>query len=132
MGKVMWFDIPVRDLEAAKGFYQHVFGWEIGPRQSDTEDALAFRVAHTAPTTPEGTPVVAGAINGGLVTREIGIRQPTVLVEVDNLESALARISAAGGLQVSAPRTLAAAGGRFAYFEDPDGNISGLWEWLPD
>lgn len=132
MNKVMWFDIPVRDLDAGAGFYQQVFGWEVRPRHPDDDGgALSFRVASTADTLPDGTPNTPGAINGGIVTRDIGIRQPTILVEVDDLEAALERIVDAGGCIVAQPRALPLAGGRFAYFEDPDGNISGLWQWLP-
>jgi predicted enzyme related to lactoylglutathione lyase len=132
MDKVMWFDIPLRDLDAGARFYQHVFGWEVGPRlPEEGGGALAFRVASTGPSGPDGLPSAAGSINGGLVSRDIGIRQPALLVEVQDLEATLARIVDAGGVQVTAPRTLAPAGGRFAYFEDPDGNVSGLWQWLP-
>lgn len=130
MNKVMWFDIPVRDLDAGSRFYQDVFGWDVRPRHpGDEDDVLSFRVANTADTLPSGAPNAIGAINGGIVTREIGIRQPTILVEVDDIEAALERIVNAGGCVVSRSRALPLAGGRFAYFEDPDGNISGLWQW---
>jgi uncharacterized protein len=132
MDKVMWFDIPVRDLDEGARFYGAVFGWDVQPRAgSDGDAALDFRVACTAATAPDGTPAVAGAINGGIVSRDIGIRQPAMLVEVADIDAALARVVAEGGCVVTRPRDLAPAGGRFAYFEDPDGNVSGLWEWLP-
>lgn len=133
MNKVMWFDIPVRDLDTGAHFYQRVFGWDVRPRHpADEDDALSFRVAATADTLPDGAPNTVGAINGGIVTRDIGIRQPTILVEVEDIEAALERIVDAGGCVVSRSRALPLAGGRFAYFEDPDGNISGLWQWTPD
>jgi uncharacterized protein len=132
MNKVMWFDIPVRDLDAGADFYRTVFGWDVQPRDpADTGGVLGFRVAQTAATSTDGTPQVAGAINGGIVTRDIGIRQPAILVEVEDIEAALERIVGAGGCIVTPSRALPLAGGRFAYFEDPDGNISGLWQWLP-
>lgn len=133
MDKVMWFDIPVRDLDAGAAFYQQVFGWDVRPRDpADEGGVLSFRVAHTADTLPDGTPHTVGAINGGIVTRDIGIRQPAVLVEVQDIERALARIVDAGGRIVTQARALPLAGGRFAYFEDPDGNVSGLWQWAAD
>lgn len=133
MDKVMWFDIPVRDLEAGAGFYRQVFGWDVRPRDpADEGGVLSFRVANTADTLADGTPNTPGAINGGIVTRDIGIRQPAILVEVEDIEAALQRIVTAGGCVVTQPRALPLAGGRFAYFEDPDGNISGLWQWVRD
>jgi len=133
MDKVMWFDIPVHDLDAGARFYGQVFGWDVLPRDpSDPGSALSFRMARTGPSADDGMPASAGAIHGGIVTRDIGITQPAVLIEVDDLDRALERVREAGGRQVTPPRALPLAGGAFAYFEDPDGNVSGLWQWSAD
>ena len=129
MNKVMWFDIPAANIDASAAFYQNVFGWTVMNRHSDDKaDALSFRIAQTA-TSDGPISKVGGAINGGLVTRDIGITQPTILIEVPDIELKLKEVEAAGGNCVAAKRELPLAGGSFAYVKDLDDNVIGLWEW---
>lgn len=132
MNQVMWFDIPARDLDASTDFYGKVFGWHVLARdENDSGNALSFRLAQTSPSTLPHQPDRPGAINGGIVTRDIGISQPTILIEVENLEEKLATLVAAGGQAMTARKALPLAGGYFAYAQDPDGNVIGLWEPMP-
>ncbi|GGN30309.1 hypothetical protein GCM10011609_88030 [Lentzea pudingi] len=130
MDKVFWFDVPVRDIDEASEFYHEVFGWEVRPKHSrDGDDALSFRMAFTAQTDDKNTPLKPGAINGGVVTRNIGITQPTILVEVDDVDEKIEKLLQAGGSMVTEKVSLPLANGNFAYAKDPDGNVLGLWEW---
>lgn len=63
------------------------------------------------------------------MTRDIGIKQPTILIEVENIEEKIMKIVAAGGKVVKTKVHLPLAFGHFAYVTDSDGNVLGLWEW---
>jgi uncharacterized protein len=133
MNRVVWFDIPVSHVDAGSDFYKKVFGWNVLPRDAnDAGDELSFRVAQTAPSLTPDRPDKPGAINGGIVTRAIGISQPTILVEVEDINAKLTEIVMAGGKRVTSKRALPLAYGHFAYAEDPDGNVIGLWEWAEE
>jgi predicted enzyme related to lactoylglutathione lyase len=130
MNRVVWFDIPVKNVDVGSDFYRKVFGWNVLPRDpSDTGDELSFRAAQTAPSTTPDRPDSPGAINGGIVTGTIGISHPTILLEVEDIAAKLDEIVIAGGKIVTNRRALPLAYGYFAYCEDPDGNVIGLWEW---
>lgn len=129
MNRVMWFDIPSDDIDGAARFYGELFGWNVLPRDpQDAHSALGFRPAVTSASNDQLEPEVPGAINGGLVTRDIGITQPTILIEVDDILAKIEAVKAAGGSLVREKTHLPLAGGYFAYVTDPEGNVIGLWE----
>lgn len=115
---VVWTEIPVRDLDAARRFYEAVFGWEMhrdegGPNpilfipSSDPRTGVA---GHLYPGTP--------ADGGG----------PTVHLQVpDRLEDAVDRARAAGAAVPEMP-AVEIPFGRFRYMTDPDGNSIALFE----
>ena len=39
---VDWFELPVLDLERAKGFYERVFGFEMKTHQSNAEYEMVW------------------------------------------------------------------------------------------
>lgn len=86
-------------------------------------------MAFTSETGENNTPKKPGSVNGGLVTRDIGITQPTILIEVENIDEKIREVHAAGGKVVAKRVHLPLAAGYFAYVTDPEGNILGLWEW---
>lgn len=130
MNKVMWFDIPAKDLDKSAQFYESIFGWNILPKDpNDKNNALSFRPAITSLSNLEDlTPKNVGAINGGIVTRDIGITQPTILIQVESIEQKIKQIQNAGGKLIKEKTHLPLAGGYFAYITDIDENIIGLWE----
>lgn len=129
MNKVMWFDIPSDNIERSAEFYETLFGWKLLPRQTEeAKPSLDFRPALTIESDNELQPVQAGGINGGIVTRQLGITQPAFLVEVDDIEAKLVAIEQKGGSIITNKTHLKLAGGYFAYFHDPEGNVVGLWE----
>ncbi|MBN6053284.1 VOC family protein, partial [Nonomuraea sp. RK-328] len=130
MNKVFWFDVPVRDIDRASEWYNDVFGWDIQPRHpEDGGDALSFRMAYTSETGERHTPLRPGSVNGGVVTRDIGITQPTILIEVESIDEKIEQLVKAGGGIVAEKVHLPLAEGYFAYVTDPDGNVLGLYEW---
>lgn len=68
--------------------------------------------------------------NGGLMKRSPDTPSPVITVDVESIDDALRRIEGAGGRTVR-PRTEIPGMGSFAYFQDTEGNVLGLWESSP-
>jgi hypothetical protein len=124
MDKVVHFEIPVDDLERAKGFYSSVFGWQL-QTMPDMDD---YTIAMTTDVDQQTqSPTEPGAINGALMKRSADAPAPVLTLEVDAVDTALKQIEAEGGSMLR-PRTEIPGMGAFAYFRDPEGNVVGLWE----
>jgi predicted enzyme related to lactoylglutathione lyase len=120
-GRVVHFEIPHDDADRARGFYEQVFGWQLLPMPE-----MDYTIVMTGPSGDEG-PTESGFINGGLMKREAGLNAPNIVIDVDNIEDALAAVGAAGGSTV-AERMPVGDMGFAAYFKDSEGNVIGLWE----
>ena len=114
---VVWTEIPVTDLEAARKFYNTVLAtqlrdMEMGPNKTlifpadDPETAVAGHLY-------EGRPAAPGTGS----TIHLALR--------DAVENGMERVEQAGGKVVSDVIEIPA--GRFAYCLDPDGNSIGLF-----
>jgi len=55
---------------------------------------------------------------------------PVITVDVEDIDSALAKVEQLGGATVL-PRQAVAQMGFNAYFTDPEGNLMGLWQTAP-
>jgi predicted enzyme related to lactoylglutathione lyase len=78
--------------------------------------------------TDEGFPAEPGFVNGGMFERGDGdIRRPVLTIDVDDVDAALQSIEQLGGRQVGEKVPVADLGFA-AYFEDPEGNVVGLWQ----
>ena len=116
---VVWTEIPVRDMDAAKVFYSEVFGYEFIMDESGPEPQAIF---------PGGEAMTQG-VHGHLKTGTPAAPGTGPLLHLavpGKLEDAMERFAAAGGKVVSPPITIPP--GRFAYGLDPDGNSIGLFE----
>jgi hypothetical protein len=109
--EICWAEIVGPNLEAAKKFYGSVFGWGL----------------------MEGMPGYAmfqgGEQHGcGFMAPKEGMPQNgTILyVSCDRIETKLADIQEHGG-RVVMPKTEVPGHGWFALFQDPNGNVEGLW-----
>ena len=70
----------------------------------------------------------AGFINGGLMSRSESLAGATVVVvDVDDIEAALAKIESLGGSTVQAKLPVGDMGFS-AYAKDSEGNVIGLWQ----
>lgn len=122
-GRVVHFEIPFDDGERARSFYRDALGWTV---QEMPE--MAYTMATSGPTGEQGMPSEPGFINGGLFQREAGpLRGPVIVVEVDAIDPMLKRIENLGGSTVVARQPVGEMG-FVAYFQDPEGNVVGLWE----
>lgn len=124
MDKVVHFEIPVDDLERAKGFYGSAFGWQLNtmPEMDDYTIAMTTRIDEKTQMSTE-----PGAINGALMRRKNDTPVPVLTIGVDSVETALKEVESGGGSIVQ-PRTEIPGMGAFAYFKDTEGNVVGLWE----
>jgi predicted enzyme related to lactoylglutathione lyase len=128
MGKVVHFEIPTDDIARASEFYRSIFGWDL---RDMSELGMDYTIAMTVPVDERTqVPTEAGAINGGMMKRSDQTPSPVITIEVEEITAALADIEAKGGSTVQ-PRTPIEGMGAFAYFKDPEGNVMGLWETVP-
>ena len=111
-GKICYVQIPARDIERSVAFYAAVFGWRLRTRG---DGSTAFDDA-------------TGAVSGTWVLGRPPSADPGLLVYVmvDDLEKAVAAVTAAGGEIVQPPG--ADAPELTARFRDPGGNVVGLYQ----
>jgi catechol 2,3-dioxygenase-like lactoylglutathione lyase family enzyme len=108
--------IPVTDIDRAKSFYVEKLGFRL---DADTQPTPAMRVVHM---TPPGSAcsVVIGPVMVPAGT-DLGAAASLQLV-VDEIEVARSHLAKCGvevsGVQTLDPRD----GGKFVFFQDPDGN----------
>ena len=120
-GGVVHFELPYDDGDRARAFYQQAFGWQLM-----APPGMDYTLVTTGPSGDEG-PTEPGFINGGMMQRQGPFTAPNVVIHVDNLEDALQAVNDAGGSTV-AERQAVGEMGFAAYFQDPEGNVLGLWE----
>lgn len=106
-----YLELPARDLDAVKAFYRAAFGWsftDYGP------DYVAFN---------------DGRLDGGFYRADAASTTATgaalMVVYVEDLESKLAEVIAAGGTEAKA--IFSFPGGRRFHFYDPNGNELAVW-----
>ena len=103
MARLNYVELPVGEIGAAKAFYENAFGWslaEFGPSYAAT---------------------MTGDTDIGLQADPAeATRAPLPVIDVDDLEAALAAVSAAGG--TISRSIFAFPGGRRFQFLDPAGN----------
>ena len=103
MARINYVELPVRDMAAAKNFYETAFGWslaEFGPTYAAT---------------------TSGDVDLGLQGDAAeATAAPLPVIEVADLEDAVKAVVAAGGV-VTRP-IFAFPGGRRFHFTDPNGN----------
>ncbi|MFH5821423.1 VOC family protein [Georgenia sp. AZ-5] len=120
-GKVQHFEIPAEDVGRARTFYGEVFGWSF-------EDIEGYEdVEFIQPGGEEGE---VGVIGGDIYKRSTP-EPPTVVITVDRIEPALVAVEQHGGRRLGDVESMPGMG-RYAYFEDTEGNRLGLWEEAAD
>lgn len=121
MDKVVHFEIPVDDMKRAKSFYS-IFGWQI--QDYPEMDYVGIR---TVDVDENRQPKEAGAINGGMIKRSAMAKAPVLAVHVKSVDECVKKVLAAGG-KVVMPKNEMGGVGYYAYVEDTEGNVLGLWE----
>jgi predicted enzyme related to lactoylglutathione lyase len=122
MDSVVHFEVPFADGDRARGFYREAFGWQLG-----SLPGMPYTLATTTPAGENGRPAEPGAINGGMFAREEPFTGPVLVLGVDSIDDALAKVEKFGG-SVVIGREPVGDMGFSAYFRDTEGNLLGLWE----
>ena len=103
MARLNYVELPVRDIGAARAFYERVFGWSM------TEFAPTYAATLTGDTDI-----------GLQADASEATKAPLPVIEVDDLEAAFEAVTATGA-EIVRP-IFAFPGGRRFQFLDPSGN----------
>jgi len=121
MNSVVYFEIPVDELERAEEFYSRAFGWTMRRMQE-----LNYTTIMTSSQEDE-LPSKLGTINGGMQKRGNGVVHPVVTIRVEDIDSSLRKIEELGG-RIFISKSKVSDMGFSAYFQDSEGNVLGLWQ----
>ncbi|HEV2747281.1 MAG TPA: VOC family protein [Allosphingosinicella sp.] len=103
MARLNYVELPSRDIAAAKAFYERAFGWSL------TDFGPSYAATLTGDTDI--------GLQGDMADATAA---PLAVIEVEDLEAALAAVSGAGA-RIIRP-IIAFPGGRRFHFVDPNGN----------
>ena len=103
MARLNYVELPAGDIAAAKGFYEAAFGWHM----------TAFGPSYAATMTGDTDVGLQGDSTEAS-------KAPLPVIDVDDLEAALAAVEQAGG-RIVRP-IFSFPGGRRFHFLDPAGN----------
>lgn len=112
-----WFEIPVKDLERAKTFYESIFNMEMAKMEVGEEVLYVFKSG-------------SGMVSGALIKDENAISSmdgiSLYLNANPSIDSILDKIEAAGGKVLIPKRQVSPEIGYIAFFNDSEGNRLGL------
>jgi len=125
---VVHFQMPYDDRERMAAFYQASFGWQT---QMLGEEMGNYVLATTTETDEVG-PTAPGRINGGFFQKcaERPEQHPSVVIAVEDILVAIARVAEAGGKVQGEPMEIPGVG-QFAAFLDTEGNEVGMLQPIP-
>ncbi|MFG1628170.1 VOC family protein [Kribbella sp. NPDC049227] len=121
-GRIVHFEVPYDDGERARTFYREAFGWNLMEMPE-----MDYTMASTGPVDDQAMPSEPGFINGGMFQRTEELTRPVLTIDVTDVDAALKTVESLGGKQVGEKLAVGDMGFA-AYFEDPEGNILGLWQ----
>jgi predicted enzyme related to lactoylglutathione lyase len=121
MGRLVHFELNVKNPEKEIEFYQNVFEWHF---QNWSDGKQNYWLINTGEETKIG-------INGGL--SNAGDRFPSVVntIEVENLKGTIEKIKSNGGTIITEIITIPNVG-LLAYFKDVEGVIQGILEGITE
>jgi uncharacterized protein len=123
MNSITHFELPAKDVQRSKKFYEDVFGWKM---QSMPE--ANYTMVYTVDVDEKFMPKNVGAINGGMIeAKDNGGLNPVLVIDVPNIDEYLTKVVAAGGKIVQQKGPVMGMG-YYARFEDPEGVVMGIWE----
>jgi len=112
--KIVHIEIPVKDIQKAKDFYESIFNWEV---QVDTGmPGYAF-----FKTGKEG---VGGAFNQ---SENVAKGEIMLHIQAEDIPNMLKKIEEIGGKTIQEKTEIGNEFGFYAIFEDVFGNVLGLW-----
>jgi hypothetical protein len=128
MNPVVHFEMPYDDHDRVARFYQQAFGWQTQAMGAE----MGHYVLATTTETEGGRPKMPGTINGGFFQRKPDwpAQHPSVVVAVDGIRDAMAKVEKAGGKVFGEPMEIPGVGS-YVSFEDTEGNRVSMLQPLP-
>jgi predicted enzyme related to lactoylglutathione lyase len=114
------FEIPARDRERARRFYESVFNWQ-ATDLPDVSFTLLSAPAEEA-TSQDGVEII-----GGIANQTPLVKAPVPIITVASIEATCRAVVQAGGGRIT-ERERAGEYGYSTYIEDSEGNVLCLWE----
>jgi predicted enzyme related to lactoylglutathione lyase len=128
MAGVVHFEIPADNMSRADKFYSSVFGWKIEKTKGMEE---VYHMAYTTELDKKTRmPKEPGAINGALMKRSDSGKHPVLTIDVQSIDETLKKIQKSGG-KVLTEKQKVMDMGWYAYAQDTEGNVIGVWETIP-
>lgn len=120
MNPVVHFEMPYEEGERLMKFYAHAFGWQMRKLGKDMGDYVTASTTETDENRMVKTP---GAINGGFFPKKPDwpAQYPSVVIAVDEIDDAMARVADAGGKVLGGPMEIPGIG-LYVSFVDTEGN----------
>ena len=123
MDPVVHFEMPYEDRDRMAGFYTKAFGWKaqmLGPEMG------SYAVMSTSEMGADGSPTKPGRINGGFFKRTKENQVPSIVIAVDDIQTAMKKVAEAGGKILGGqkpgePDDIPGVG-LYCGFIDPEGN----------
>jgi predicted enzyme related to lactoylglutathione lyase len=117
------FEVPYDDAARARTFYAEAFGWNLMEMPE-----MNYTMVSTGPVDEQSSmPSEPGFINGGMFQRTAELTRPVLTIDVSDIDASLKTVESLGGKQVGEKMPVGDMGFA-AYFEDPEGNVIGLWQ----
>ena len=114
---IIHFEIPARDVNKLKSFYEKLFGWKI---VKSPGDFMEYWVIQTVPTDDKGMLKRPG-INGGMYKKQSESNIPVNYVGVEDVDKALMEVVQLGGKVIVGKQEVPGIG-YVAQIRDPEGN----------
>ena|SRR5690349_1232981 len=115
-GDFCHIELPVKNMERARGFYGKLFGWSFQPGPDAN---------YTIFSTP------GERIGGGLFAPQPNMPfKVTNYLCVDSIDEAAPKVKSLGGKLLN-EKTEVPGYGFMQHFEDPEGNLVALWQPAP-
>ena len=117
-GRVVWHDLLTTTPEASRRFYGELFGWTfetpgIHVGLGSDEDYMLIR---------HNGRLIGGMLNANTLGRDTNISQWITMISVDDIDTAVARVTANGGKVLTEPTELTSRGS-LAVLEGPTGAL---------
>ena len=121
---IVHFEIPARDLQKLKTFYENVLGWKIF--KAPMPEGIEYWMIYTVPTDEKGMLQRPG-VNGGMYQNTPDMPNATQVnyIIVENIDEYTEKVTKAGG-KILVPKQQIPTVGWFAVAADPEGNTFGL------
>ena len=119
---VVHFEMPYDDSRRVARFYESVFGWQTNMLGEE----MGHYVLATTTQTQDGRPTTPGAINGGFFPKrpDWPAQYPSVVIAVDDIDEAIARVNAAGGEVLGQPMEIPGVGRYVSFFDTERNRVS--------